>query len=115
MGKNKIGCDIVYIPRIRKIMGDENLIKKVFNHIEIERFDAEHLAGVFAAKEAVLKTLNIYPMPSMQNVTILYEESGRPYVKLSQDISPKNSYTLDISISHDTDYAFAVAILFQEY
>lgn len=114
MRKNKIGCDVVYIPRIKKIMSDENIIRKVFNHIELERFEPEHLAGIFAAKEAVLKTLGISPIPAMQNVTILYEQSGRPYVKLSEDISPQNFYTLDVSISHDTDYAFAVAILFQE-
>jgi len=96
-------------------MDQEDIVHKVFNLSEIENFEVKHLAGIFAVKEAVLKTLNIYPIPSMQNITVISADNGRPYVELSNDISPKTSYTLDVSISHDGDYAFAVAILLQEY
>lgn len=113
MNNIKIGCDVVLIARIEKMMHDETQMQKVFHPEEILRYDALHLAGIFAAKEAVMKALNIFPLPSWQSIKILNKETGRPYVTLSPDIDLDKNYYIDISISHDGEYAFATALLLQ--
>lgn len=111
MQKIRNGCDIVYIPRIQNMMLDEKQLKKVFHEDEILRFEAHHIAGIFAAKEAIIKALALFPIPSFLDIHIRSEESGRPYVTLTSNIRDSNHYTIDISISHDNEYAFATAIL----
>lgn len=113
MQKIRTGCDIVYIPRIQNMMLDKTQLKRVFHEDEILRFEAHHIAGIFAAKEAVIKALNIFPIPSFLDIHIRSEESGRPYVTITSTIGNNTSYSVDISISHDNDYAFATAVLFE--
>lgn len=113
MQKIRTGCDIVYIPRIQNMMLDEKQLKKVFHEDEILPFEAHHIAGIFAAKEAVIKALALFPIPSFLDIHIRSEESGRPYVTFTPTIGNNKFYSIDISISHDNDYAFATAILIE--
>lgn len=113
MQKIRNGCDIVYIPRIQNMMLDASQLKKVFHNDEIIRFEAHHVAGIFAAKEAVIKALDLFPIPSFLDIHIQNKDSGRPYVTLTSNIRDSKHYVIDISISHDNDYAFATAILIE--
>lgn len=56
--KTKIGIDIVYIPRFKALMQNKSFINKVFHASEIQDYRPEHLAGIFAAKEAFFKSLD---------------------------------------------------------
>lgn len=100
------GTDIVYIPKVKKLMRNENFLKKIFHKSELSP-DADHLAGVIAAKEAFFKALG--RMPMFREIEIIYETSGRPEIKLSPEFSHLRS--CDVSISHDNEYAIAVVLV----
>lgn len=100
----RIGIDIVKISRIEKSIKSESFLKEVFTDSEISHCKrAENYAGIFAAKEAYFKALGTGIKRPICNVEILYNENGKPYIKLVE-----NS---DVSISHDGDYAIATVIL----
>ena len=105
-----VGTDIVKIQRIEnmaKHYGDK-FLKRVYSEEEIlytKKFKNpfEHLAGKFAAKEAVIKASGI-KLP-LNQIEILNEDSEKPYTKI------KN---VKISISHEKEYAIAIAICEEE-
>lgn len=106
----RVGCDVVSIPRFRTalVRGGDGFLTRLFLPTELaEPRAVESLAGMMAAKEAVLKALAL-PIGSWHSIEIAKEESGRPVTRLFKEISQPSS--LDISISHDGDYAFAVAV-----
>lgn len=106
----KTGIDLVYIPEFESSLrsGGENFTKKVFNSSELRNGSTQHLAGVFAAKEAIIKALSL-PAGSWLKIYINNDEDGRPQVKLPKFFKGKiNSY--DLSISHSGDYAVAVFV-----
>lgn len=98
----RIGCDIVCISEFKKRAqkGGEAFLKKVFLPSELRRDPDswEHLAGIFAAKEAVMKAADI-PPGSWLEIEIEHHPSGRPICRLVEDIS----------VSHEKDYVIAVA------
>lgn len=104
----KTGIDIIHIPRMEKTLKSWSFIKKVFHAQESKKTDAGHLAGVFAAKEAVMKALGMRP-GSWLDISITYSTAGRPKVEiLNKSVRVPQSH--DISISHDGEYAVAVFV-----
>ncbi|MFN6560532.1 MAG: holo-ACP synthase [Nostoc sp. ChiSLP01] len=75
----------------------------------------QRLAGKFACKEAILKVLEAgISQIELVDIEILHDVSGKPIVILHdtalqfwQQISASH---LDVSISHDKDFAMAIAI-----
>ena len=53
----RVGADLVYMPRFRNVLG--KVQDKLFSPSEMKNSEVEHLAGLFAAKEAVIKALNL--------------------------------------------------------
>lgn len=106
--KIKIGCDIVKIDRIKKIMQNNNSVSKIFSNYELSNSHSpESLAGIFAAKEAVLKALQLNP-GNWKDIEIIKKENGKPEIKLL-NYSEHEIISHDISISHDDEYAFATS------
>ncbi|WP_071126175.1 NAD(P)H-hydrate dehydratase [Peptoniphilus lacydonensis] len=108
-----IGIDIVDVNRIKKIMNEhENFIEKVFNEDEIKRIQKkkhpyERAAGMFAAKEAVAKAMTTgLGQISFHDIRIKYIEDV-PHVEVFDN-------KFEISISHERNYAVAVAKLIEE-
>jgi holo-[acyl-carrier protein] synthase len=101
----KIGTDIVFIPRFEKLMENEKFIKKVFHSSECKQYTSEHLAGVFAAKEAFFKAID--KKPDWLRVEVRKQCTGRPVI--ASDIDGLGA--TDVSISHDNDYATATVIV----
>lgn len=101
----KIGCDLVQIDRIQHV---EGIAKRLLSPKEYEQFQTlnkrrqkEFLAGRFAAREAIVKALDI---------PVAYREI---------EVDPRNvihyqGYQIQVSISHDGLYAMAVAIACKE-
>ena len=98
-----LGVDIVNIPEFSKQItsGGETFLNKTFLPNELEDRNPEHLAGIFAAKEAVMKTLNL-PAGSWQQIEIINSPRPRASVGGGQKV--------EISISHHVDYAVAIAL-----
>lgn len=98
-----LGVDLVYIPEFKKQLelGGNSFIHKTFNDGEINSSKIEHLAGLWAAKEAVVKA-SLKPVRKLTDVKINHDKSGKPSASTNQ-------VKFEISIAHDGDYAVAVA------
>lgn len=101
---------------------DSAAVDRLFNSEELERAaertqPAEHLAGVFAAKEALLKALRTPGVLGKyhKEVTVGHREDGaaylRPSATLAATLARLGANILDVSISHDGDYALASVLV----
>jgi len=118
----KVGNDIVEVRRIKYLIekyGDK-FLNKVYTKNEIEYCNKssdskyQSLAARFAAKEAVFKSISDLYNNKLEwkKIEILNEKSGRPKVNLFE-LSDKVSQ-IDISLSHEKDYAIASVIIILE-
>lgn len=118
-----LGIDLVYIPRIKRLLEiyGERFLKRIFNSEEIEYAlkktkACEALAGAFAVKEAFYKALGGYSSFSFKDLTLLRESSiGKPILKLQgkaeEIFYKKGGKKIDLSLSHDFQYTIAIVIL----
>jgi phosphopantetheine--protein transferase-like protein len=105
------GIDIVKVSRFYFLIEkySEKFLNRLFSKEELNyckgksRF-VECLAGKFAAKEAVIKALRLTGV-ALRDIQILNVE-GRPIVYIKGEMHS----SLDVSISHDGDYAVAACI-----
>ncbi len=106
----RIGCDLVHIERFIVSMhaGGPLFLEKIFTTSELAGSpNVSHLAGLFAAKEAIAKAVGRAPY-SWHAIIIDHEPSGRPVVYLARDYSNAHA---EVSISHDGQYACACALI----
>ena len=114
------GTDIIEIERIKENIENEKtgeaFKKRDFTENEIEYCKSkknqkyQHYAARFAAKEATFKALseqldNKFSI-SWNNIEILNNEQGRPYIKLI-GITFNDIKDMDLSLSHCKEYAVA--------
>jgi|SRR5579872_957831 len=111
ISKTKIGTDIIETQSFRQKPFEKN--KNFYNSIftESELFHCmkysdphPHFAGIFAAKEAIIKCLE-KPV-RMTDIEICWNDNGRP-----KAIIRSQKRNIDISISHTRSIALAVAII----
>ena len=106
---SNIGIDIEEVSRFKRI--DKKLLEKFLTKDEIKNLknkNAEHIAGLFCAKEAVIKACNPTEEIDFTKIQILHNKDSSPYALLkSKKIKGKD---LKISISHSKNYAVAAAI-----
>jgi phosphopantetheine--protein transferase-like protein len=98
-----IGIDLVFIPEFQKQLDIEGkaFIQKTFSLSEIKNRKTVHLAGLWAAKEAVFKACDITPK-KWTDIVISHDNNGKPKASFG-------SQKFELSISHHADYAVAVA------
>lgn len=106
-----IGVDIADIRRFRKpkMRSNDRFIRNTFSTSECEycfsyRDPAPHLAGTFAAKEAVRKVYGDKKI-GLSDIEVRHHLSGKPEIW----VNGKRSRTLFVSISHNATIAIAVA------
>lgn len=114
------GVDIVNVNRIKKILNSkkEKFYENIFTEREIEYITrkghkATTVAGNFAAKEAISKALGTgIGSIAWKDIEILREVTGKPYINFrNKEIIDKFKIKeIQISISHETDYAIAFAV-----
>jgi holo-[acyl-carrier protein] synthase len=117
-----IGCDLVHIPDIEKMLGNDHFMERVFSVEEREaqkgkRNAAQSFAADFAAKESFSKAIGTGIRGfSLTEVELLREENGKPYLRLSgkaKKIAESLCITeFHVSVSHAEDKAmcFVVAV-----
>lgn len=101
----KLGTDILYIPRLKKIIKENrSFINKVYT--EKEREIAKTLtdpiyfyATRFTAKEAIMKATDCEY--DFREIEISKEKSGKPIAKITTNPNVK----IELSLSYDNDYA----------
>ena len=105
----EVGIDIIERNRINE-KNEKWLIERFLSEAEREELSKndkkvnEYLCGRWAAKEAIYKALNPKEKIDYSEISVLNDESGKPYVIYK-------NYEIKISISHEINYAVAVAIL----
>ena len=105
-----IGVDIVKVERVKEALG-----RKVLTGCEEYKND-EHFAGIWAAKEAIVKAMGcgIGEM-AFKDMEIVHDELGAPKVLLSKKGQTKlkdmGASYLHISISHEKEFAVAFAVI----
>ncbi|WP_333861295.1 holo-ACP synthase [Clostridium sp.] len=117
-----VGVDIVEIRRIKEAIEKHNtFIDRIFSKNEIEylknrNLRPEFVAGRFAAKEAVVKSLGSgFRGFDFKDIEIDRTASGRPTVilkgKAKLMANKCGNYKIHLSISHGVDNAIAYAIM----
>lgn len=110
-----IGVDLVLISRFKKIRkGGYRHWNKVFTKQEWEyafkdSHAAEHLAGIFALKEAAMKACEEAGISRFQNWEVRHRISGAP--KLYFIGKTKRNMKSFASVSHNENSAIAFVIL----
>ena len=120
----RCGTDICSVARVKESIDKlgEKFLKRVFTEKEIDYCEArkmtkyEHYAVRFAGKEAVYKA--VAPTKDCDGVftevEILNDDTGRPYVVLHGALKDfMNDKKVDVSLSHEKEYAIAMAIVYE--
>lgn len=112
-----IGIDIVEIKRVQKLIDQygTKFLGRTFSPEEIrycrnKANPAQHFAGRFAAKEALIKAFG-KPL-ALQEIEIENHADKKPQIKLTgaaKKILKKRN--IHLSISHDHEYAVAEVLL----
>jgi holo-[acyl-carrier protein] synthase len=111
-----IGTDVVQIPRIERLLRlyEERFVRRLLSEVEIHKMSllgksqySNFLAKRFAAKEAVSKALGtgIGPFLAFQDISILNDSLGKPFVS----ICPTKYQQLNIHLSISDDYPVSIA------
>ncbi len=103
-----IGVDLISIKKFRKIKrSDYGHWERVFSSKEWayafgDASSAEHLAGMFAVKEAAMKATGAVGVKNYRKFEVSHAKNGAPKLNLSKS---------KVSISHDRNYAVAVVLV----
>ena len=117
-----VGVDIVEVERVVKANKNGAIEKKILTKQEKEYLSTKSttvvnkfserdysLAGFWAAKEAVLKALELGIIVDLKQVEIYHKPNGAPYVKLAEDVCVRHNIDknikIELSISHDAGVA----------
>ena len=118
-----IGTDIVEIDRIKLIYFKfkDKFLNKILTEEEksyYKSFDdpSSHIAGNFAAKEAVFKSLNSIKCLNMtwKDIEIKKHKNNAPYIRFHgrlEEYFENFDLNVHISISHSNNYAISHAII----
>jgi len=126
----KCGIDILQVSRCEDAVSKMNFADNVFTDAEKEYMSGkleagqirgykffECVAGLFCAKEAVLKALGvgIIYIGVLKDVEIGHEKSGEPFAKIYGKLAEKfpkhKGKKLAVSISHDGGFAIAECVI----
>ncbi len=120
-----LGVDIVEIERIKKNVENKKFLDLIYTKNEIKYYNnsgkrLETLAGLFAAKEAVLKVLNIEEKGlKVCDIEVLHTKTNAPFIninnlRLKNEMEKIGITNIEISISHSEKYAISNAIGYKE-
>lgn len=116
------GVDIVKNSRIKNILDKsrDSFYRKIFTDNEIEYISSKNhnyktVSGLFAAKEAVSKMLGTgIGEIGWKDIEILHNNKNKPYIYINQKmikiLDLLNVNTIELSISHEEEFAIAFAI-----
>ncbi len=116
-----LGLDLCEISRMEKMLADERFLNRYFTEEEAGyirsrgRSAAQTMAGIFAAKEALMKALGCgLASGELKDICVLHDSAGAPYYALQGEYAriaeEKGIGPLHLSITHEGGMAAAVCI-----
>ena len=116
-----VGTDIIQVNRLKKSLNKKPFLSRIYSKEEIlkckrNKVNFNCFAKRFAAKEAFSKALGtgISKGISFNEIVVLNEKSGKPYIKLINKTKKiverklkKKIYKISLSIADEKDYAVA--------
>jgi holo-[acyl-carrier protein] synthase len=118
-----IGIDLVYIPRIQRLLNQygERFLRKIFSEEEIEyslkrKNTAFHLASSFTSKEAFFKAVGGYSPFSFKEIILKRDfEKGTPFLELkgkAEEIFKKRGgKKILLALSHENEYTISIVVI----
>jgi holo-[acyl-carrier protein] synthase len=108
-----LGTDIERIKRFNldkeSVFIQNNFTRYEINYSFSKTLPAQHLCGIFCAKEALFKSLNNDFKITNLEVEVRHNDLNRPFIEiLNQNFNKLN--TFELSISHAGEYATATVI-----
>jgi phosphopantetheine--protein transferase-like protein len=112
----RTGIDIVVVEDFRRSLerGGEAMRRRLFSPTELAGANIESMAGIFAAKEAAFKALEL-PLGDWHVLEIGHEPSGRPQIALRADYDSSDVVDIDLSISHAGGIAVASVVVLVQH
>lgn len=110
-----IGIDLCEISRMQTLLDEGRSLHRMFTETEEAYIRgkgasaAQTMAGMFAAKEAILKALGTGMTVPMTDVVISHTELGQPLVTLTGQAADFGG-TVMVSITHEAGMAAAMAV-----
>jgi len=110
-----LGIDLCSIPRMAELLSGGRSLRRMFTEAEESYIRgknagaAQTAAGLFAAKEAVLKAFGTGLSIALTDVEIIHTDLGQPCVHLTGKAAEKGG-NVQISITHEGEMAAAVAV-----
>lgn len=123
MASLRLGCDLCQIETIDQMLQeDRGAVERLFTSEErsyamAQAQPAQHLAGIFAAKEALVKAVRDASVLGKyhRDVTVVHGQDGAPVLSLSEALGQRlhqlGARIVDCSISHDGAYAMAAVLV----
>ena len=116
-----LGIDLCEISRMEKLLEDSHFLSRYFSKAEQDyiqskgRGAAQSMAGIYAAKEALVKALGCGIVTAdLSAVDVTHDKYGKPsyvlqgeYARLAEDKRISSFY---LSITHDGGVAAAVCV-----
>ncbi|MBR6525090.1 MAG: holo-ACP synthase [Clostridia bacterium] len=116
-----IGMDVCQITRMEEQLNNEHFLERCFAAEERDYISqkgtmaADTMAGLFAAKEALVKCLGTgFQDTKLCDIVVLHDKFGAPYYDLrgsyALHAAQRSITSLHLTITHDSGIAAAVAI-----
>lgn len=115
-----LGLDLCGIARMESLVRDERFLQRYFTVEEAAYIRgkgagaAQTLAGLFAAKEAVLKAMGTGITLPLREVEIYHSPGGQPQVRLTgraaERLAELGGGTFLLTVTHEADTAAAAAL-----
>jgi holo-[acyl-carrier protein] synthase len=107
-----IGIDLVEVQDFQKnIYTNKKILTRIFT-TEEAKLNCISLAGVFAAKESLIKAIGNSENFTWKDVQVFHDEYGKPLFVFNNELDKEmKRYEISLSITHTKSYAQAITIL----
>ena len=107
----RTGIDLVVIEQFAGSLqrGGEAFRRRLFHPPEVAGASTERLAGIFAAKEAAFKALEL-PAGNWLLLEIRHSAAGRPWIRFDSGYDDAHIMSCDLSITHAAGHAMASVV-----